>query len=248
MPDPTRDQDTPAPAPSLALFIPAYNEEPTIASSVQRALAVLEANFARFELIVVDDGSTDGTSRVLAPLLSDRVRVRRFDPGHSWRENLGHAMAESDADVVGFVDADLSPDIEALPRLVATLVAEQADVVTGSRYLPGSELTRRRYRKVASHGYSALIHVLFGTDIRDYQCGLKVFRRASYRTLHEAARYAGFFERGWFWDAELLIRATLAGMRVIEMPIRWVESPRCSYVVATQIKLLGYILSFRTRV
>jgi glycosyltransferase involved in cell wall biosynthesis len=232
--------------PSVTIFIPVLNEEAIICQSVRKVASRLANRKGSWRIVVVDDGSTDRTVEVLLPLLSDTIRLSRSSKGNSWRENMGRAMAEADTDVVGFVDADLSPDIETLPVLIDALV-DGADGAVGSRYLPDSRLERSGHRIAASYAYTTFLSLLFGRSVADYQCGLKVFRTQVFKHLAEVSRYEGPLLRGWFWDAEILIRAIRMGYRVVEVPITWIESPRSSYRLASQLRLIPYILAFRLR-
>jgi glycosyltransferase involved in cell wall biosynthesis len=232
--------------PSISVFVPAYNEGPRIRASVTTLEALLAGAFDRYEVVVVDDGSTDDTADQVLAVASAHVGLRRFSPGRSWRENLAVAMLEAASDVVAFVDADLSPDIGALPTLVAALQAG-ADVAVGSRRLAASECERRRLRKVVSAVYNGSLRWLFASPVHDCQCGLKAFRPAVLRRLVGEMGAPGRLRRGWFWDGELLIRARRAGYRVVEVPVRWLESPSSSYFLPAQVALIPYILWLRVR-
>lgn len=224
----------------VSCFIPAWNEERLIGSTVLRLDEVLRASAEGHEIIVVDDASTDNTARVVEALGMPHVRVALNDRGPSFRENLGRALLSGQGRVLMLVDADLAIAPEHVP-LVLQAVRSEADVAVGSRYLPESKTTRSLGRTVISHAYNATLRTFLGSTLRDHQCGLKAFRREVIAEVLPQMRADPEFRRGWFWDAEVLLRAHWAGRRVKEVPVRWSDRPDSRARIWTQYRIVPWI-------
>jgi glycosyltransferase involved in cell wall biosynthesis len=170
-------------------------------------------------ITVVDNASTDGVLRVAKEFAEcdDRVRVLHLD-----RKGRGHALrtawAYSDADVVVYMDVDLSTSLDALLPLVVPLVNGHSDIAIGSRLAPGARTVRSPRREVISRCYNAMIRLTHGTRFSDAQCGFKAARTDVIRPL-----LAHVADDGWFFDTELLLLAEHNGLRVHEVPVDWVE-------------------------
>ena len=128
--------------------------------------------------------------------------------------------AESDADVVAYMDVDLSTDLDALLPLVAPLVSGHSDLAIGSRLDGRSRVVRGPKREVISRCYNTLLHVVLRTRFHDAQCGFKAGRRTTIQALLPAVQ-----DDGWFFDTELLVAAERAGLRIHEVPVDWVDDP-----------------------
>jgi hypothetical protein len=122
--------------------------------------------------------------------------------------------------VVAYTDVDLSTDLTALSPLVASVLSGYAEIAVGSRLLPGSRTTRGPKRELISRTYNRLLRVVLGARFRDAQCGFKAVRRDV-----AAALVPEVADQGWFFDTELLIRAERHGLRVVELPVEWVDDP-----------------------
>jgi hypothetical protein len=126
----------------------------------------------------------------------------------------------SDADVVAYMDVDLSTGLAALFPLVAPLLTGHAGIAVGSRLAPGASVTRCAKREVISRCYNRILRWSLGTRVRDAQCGFKAVRSDVARAL-----VPDIEDDGWFFDTELLIRAERRGVRIVEMPVDWVDDP-----------------------
>lgn len=199
----------------ISIIVPAYNEEMRLTRSLPRLVETLSC-FPDTEVIVVDDGSQDGTSSVAAEHLSGPLaKVMRLP----WQSGKGAAVrmgvSVATGEVVVFMDADLATDLRDLPKLLKDL--DDAEVVVGSRTLSGAVVTDRSgLRALASRAFSGFIIRQVGLPVSDPQCGFKAFRAPVAKLLFGMSRTDGFA-----FDVEILALANLLGFRVIEIPVRW---------------------------
>jgi len=215
---------------SVDVVIPVYNEEHVLAPTIETLRQFIGQHPGHsWRIVVADNGSTDGTLR-LAETLSDQhpdvsyVHLPQKGRGRALRA----AWLASDADIVSFMDVDLSTDLSALPLLVAAIVDEGYDVAIGSRLAPGSETTRSFRRELISRAYNRLIKAMFFTRFSDAQCGFKALSR---QAAHELLLHVK--NEHWFLDTELLILAEKGGYRIKDIPVRWVEDPDSRVRVAS---------------
>jgi dolichyl-phosphate beta-glucosyltransferase len=210
----------PAP-PALSVIIPAYNEQDRLPQHLGPMLAYLREHYPSFELIVVDDGSTDQTAaRVRAALGGEpRARLLAYQPnrgkGYAVRTGVGASRGTS----LVFLDADHSTPIEEVPRALACLA--QADVVIGSRDLPGARIhvPQPPFRRLASEIFKWTRIALVGLRrLSDTQCGFKAYRGAAARDLFARSQVDRFM-----FDVEVLYLAERAGLRIVEMPVEWTD-------------------------
>jgi hypothetical protein len=216
-PDPASD---PEPTVSVSVVLPAYNEADTIESTVATTIRHLET-FLRpgeFEVIVAEDGCDDRTPEIADRLAADDDRVRHL---HS-DERLGRggaleaAFDSARGDTLVYFDTDLATDLRHLEELVRRVRSGEADVATGSRWLPGNVADRPAKRGVPSRAYNGLVRTFLRSDIRDHQCGFKAISREAFGALEAEVE-----DSHWFWDTELLVRAQRAGYEVAEFPVEW---------------------------
>lgn len=200
----------------LEIVIPAYNE----ARIILQTLETLEQHLhslvdVHWHIIVAENGSTDGTSDLVEkrclPFVS-LLRIKAKGKGVAIRT----AGAQSTADILGFIDADLSVDPNCIPALLSR-IRDGADIVTGSRLLDTTHVHRGWLRTCSSKLFNSFSAYMLPIDIRDAQCGLK-FMNARGRQALTACK-----EDGWFLDIELLARAKKIGLRIDEVPITWEE-------------------------
>jgi glycosyltransferase involved in cell wall biosynthesis len=203
----------------LECFIPAYNEAVDLERNVLTLVAFCEGAWrGQFRVTIVENGSTDRTGEVAVRLAGSRaeigvVRVAEKGRGHALRQ----AFLASQARWLGYMDADLSTHLRALPEALQRLAAG-ADLVIGSRLIRGAHVRRRLYREALSRTYNGLIRTVFGSRIRDHQCGFKFLTRAVCSELVPCT-----YDRRWFFDTELLVLAERAGYRIDEIPVDWIE-------------------------
>jgi dolichyl-phosphate beta-glucosyltransferase len=198
----------------LDLCIPAYNEERIIVDSLNVISQTLGQAGVDHAITVVDNGSTDATSE--KALSVPRVSLRTLSERG---KGLAVVVAarESDADVFGFIDADLSADPADVPKLYAHLQSGKYDIVIGSRLMNTAIVERAFLRTLSSRLFNKIRSALLGIHAHDTQCGLKLM------TARGRAVLAACEETGWFFDLEFLARAEKEGLRILEVPVHWNE-------------------------
>jgi glycosyltransferase involved in cell wall biosynthesis len=199
-----------------------HNEERDLEPSVRRLHAYLEGFFPFPALVTIaDNASTDATPEIGARLAVElpAVRYLRLEKKGRGRA-LAAAWSESDADVVAYMDVDLSTGLEALLPLVAPLISGHSDLAIGSRLATGAHVRRGPRREVISRGYNLLLRLALGVRFHDAQCGFKAVRGDVARRLVPLV-----LDRSWFFDTELLVLAERAGLRIHEVPVDWIDDP-----------------------
>jgi glycosyltransferase involved in cell wall biosynthesis len=215
---------------SVDIVIPVYNEEHVLAQSVETLRQFLAQHPQHdWRIVVADNASTDGTLRLAEKLSDQHAEVSCVHlPQKGRGRALRHAWMASDAEIVSFMDVDLSTDISALPALIGAIADEGYDIAIGTRLASGSRTTRSFRREMISRVYNLLIKVMFFTRFSDAQCGFKAMSR---QAAHELLPHAQ--NEQWFLDTELLILAEKGGYRIKEIPVRWVEDPDSRVRVAS---------------
>jgi len=207
--------------PRVDVVIPVYNEVKVLEQSVMTTLDLFEKNPQYdWRVVIADNGSNDGTSELARSLDERFERVKALVLEVKGRGlALREAWLTSDAQIVSYMDVDLSTDILHLPELVAMVAERGCDVAIGSRLAKGSKTDRQLKREITSRGYVALIRMTFPRlRISDAQCGFKALNRRAVEAT------VPFIEnRMWFFDTEMLILAQQAGLKICELPVRWVE-------------------------
>ncbi len=204
---------------TVDLVIPVHDEQ----RSLPGCLEVLNRHLADFpfqySITVVDNASTDATLRVARELAAsiENVRVLHLD-----RKGRGLALrtawSRSDAEVVAYMDVDLSTGLDALLPLVASLVNGHSDLAVGTRLASGARTVRGSKRELISRCYNKIARWTHGARFSDAQCGFKAARADVVQPLLEHVR-----DDSWFFDTELLLLAEHNGLRVQEVPVDWVE-------------------------
>ncbi|SEH70234.1 GtrA-like protein [Mycolicibacterium rutilum] len=219
--------------PVLDVVVPVYNEQADLGASVHRLHRHLQENFPfPARITIADNASDDDTPRVsaeLAAALSD-VRVVRLDQKGRGRA-LHTVWSQSDAQVLAYMDVDLSTDLNALAPLVASLISGHSDLAIGTRLGRGARVVRGTKREVISRCYNLILKSALATGFSDAQCGFKAIRADVAQLLlpHVA-------DTGWFFDTELLVLAERSGLRIHEVPVDWVDDPDSRVdIVATAV-------------
>ena len=213
------------------------NEEVALPQSVATLHRYLSADLGGYDwrIVIVDNGSTDATLSVARQLSQDYPHVGCVSLHERGRGRaLRKAWLESDANVLAYMDVDLSTELGALAKLVRAIDREGYDLAIGSRLKRGARVVGRPLqRELISRIYSLMVRSMFHRgvlllDIRDFQCGFKAISRVAARELLPLVR-----DNGWFFDTELLILAAKRGYRIKSVPVKWEDDPKSSVNVAT---------------
>ncbi len=206
--------------PRADIVIPVLNEAHVLEKSVETVRAFLGEHVPyAWQVLIVDNGSTDGTDVVGRRLADQYPDVRYLHLNQRGRGRaLRYAWTRSDAEVVCYTDVDLSTELEAFPKLIDAILQEGYDVATGSRLLRASRTTRSSSREFISRTYNLLIKAVLWTSFSDAQCGFKaVSRRAVNEVIPQIK------DESWFFDTELLVLAEKQGYRIKDIPVQWIE-------------------------
>lgn len=203
----------------ISIVIPAYNESARLGRTLDRVLNFIREREWDAEVIVVDDGSSDGTADLVrAYAQRDGIVSLVQNPGnrgkgYSVRNGVLHARGAT----ILFSDADLSSPIEEAPKLIEALNAG-ADIAIGSRWIRSELQTQRQSvaRQVMGRGFNLLLRMLLGLSFKDTQCGFKAFRRGAAHALFPMQSV-----EGWGFDPEILFLASRMGFKVAEVPVVW---------------------------
>jgi glycosyltransferase involved in cell wall biosynthesis len=201
----------------LSILMPAYNEAHSIAENVSETVETMHGLGLDFEIVVIDDGSLDGTHAAASNALRawpDHVRVVRC----SRNEGKGNALicgtCYAKGDYVAFLDADMDLHPEQLASFFAIMEARNADAVIGSKFHPASKVDYPPVRRLYSFFYYMLVRTLFGLPVRDTQTGIKLFKRVVLDRVLPRVLVKRFA-----FDLELLANVHHFGYRIVEAPV-----------------------------
>ena len=218
-----------AAGPDLSIIIPSYNEESRLPATLERIAEYLADSGIKAEVVVVDDGSKDGTAAVAEYFCIKIPTLRVISNGANRGKgySVRHGMQEARGRIALFTDADLSAPIEEAGKLIDAL--ETFDVAIGSRAMDRSLISVHEspFREFAGIIFNKIVRIILWLPFVDTQCGFKAFRRERCGIVFEQQR----IERFGF-DPELLYLARHHGLRAVEIPVRWGHSP------ATKVSML----------
>lgn len=218
----------------VSVIFPAYNEANKIEVAVERTIGILNKNKinASYEIIIAEDGSTDGTDKIAKNLAEKFEAVKHIhsDVRLGRGGALKNAFKNASGEIMVYMDVDLATDIEQLDELIGS-IREGYDFATGSRMLQESKTKRTWKRSIASKGYNFLIRTLLRSKIKDHQCGFKSFKREPLFDLLDEIK-----DQHWFWDTELLVRAQRKSYRIKEFPVNW------AHTGATKVDLIKDVI------
>lgn len=210
---------------TITIAIPVFNEEAQLAASVHKLDQFLKQHSSwSGELVIADNGSTDRTCEIARELDHECARVRVCHLDQKGRGRALRAVWErSEADILAYMDVDLSTDLAAFPPMVEALASGQWDIGTGTRLHPRSVTRRCLKREILSRGYNWLLRASLRVPFSDAQCGFKAITRAAARSLLPLVE-----DNEWFFDTELLVIGQRLGYRIYEQPVTWTEDPGSS--------------------
>ena len=232
--------------PELSVVVPCYNEEQRLPRTIEQIERYLDARGAAYELILVDDGSTDGTRALMdsAAAAHASVRIESLPRNRGKGRALAEGVAAARGARILVTDADLSTPIEELEKLEAALHTG-AGVAIASRALKGSrvEVSQPIYRVFMGKVFNLIVQLVLLPGIWDTQCGFKLFRAD---VAHEA--FVGLTTDGFGYDPEVLYRVKKRGVRIAEVPVVWRNSIETKVSpVRSSLDMLRHVVQLRLR-
>jgi glycosyltransferase involved in cell wall biosynthesis len=208
--------------PTVEIAIPVHNEQAALEGSVRRLDAFCREHLPySFGIVIADNASADRTREIgeaLAAALPSVTYLHLTEKGRG--RALRRVWSRSDADVLAYMDVDLSTGLEALLPLVAPLISGHSDLAIGTRLARGARVVRGPRREVISRAYNRLLRLSLRSRFSDAQCGFKAGRASTIKALLPRVE-----DQAWFFDTELLVLAERAGLRIHEVPVDWVDDP-----------------------
>jgi glycosyltransferase involved in cell wall biosynthesis len=228
---------------TVDVMIPVLNE----AHVLERSVRAVHDHFSAqvplsWQIVIVENGSTDGTAAVARRLCEELPRVDVVvltQPGRG--RALRMAWTRSTADIVSYTDVDLSTALSGFPELFGALIDGGYDLAVGSRLAPGARTTRSFKRQIISRGYNALLKLMLGVRFSDAQTGFKAVTREVVQRVLPLVE-----DQSWFLDTEMLVIAERLGYRIADLPVEWIEDDDSRVkIVKTAIEDVRGILRLR---
>ncbi len=205
----------------VTIVLPAFNEAKRLRKAVEEVKRWMDKTGYDYEIVIAEDGSTDGTDKIASELAREDPKVKHLhsDERLGRGKALTRAFKQAEGDVLVYLDVDLSTDMRHLKELIDAIAKEGYDFATGSRLMKESQAERPFKRDFASKVYNFLVRFMLGSKLRDHQCGFKAFRKSAVLSLLDDVK-----DNHWFWDTEVLVLAQRRGFKVKEIPVRWKQS------------------------
>jgi len=207
--------------PSVEIVIPVLNEEEVLEESMKKLHSYLDKNCPiPWQITIFSNGSTDSTVEIGSRLAKRSSRIKfKHIPERGKAKTYRLSWPYSKASIVGFMDADLSTELDAFPKCMDAIINGEADIAIGNRFGKGAVVKRSLSREFLSRGYNLLIKMIFpGNKIRDAHCGFKFLRREVAELLLPHIK-----NERWFFDTEFLMYAQQVGYGIAQITVRWAE-------------------------
>lgn len=232
--------------PHLSVVVPAYNEEHRLGDALDRIVAYLSERGLDADIVVVDDGSGDGTATVAEEHLRNyRGQVLRNDENRGKGYSVRRGVLAAEGRFVLLTDADLSAPIEEHAKLAEVARDRDLDIVIGSRSVAGSKIEKRQplIRVAMGKTFNKLVRLVTGLPFNDTQCGFKLMDRERTRPIWERMVVDRFS-----FDVELLFLASRFGLKIAEIPVRWSDDPQTKVgLFGDPIKMFADLIRIRWR-
>lgn len=221
----------------ISVVLPAHNE----ANRLKRCVRAVESSLRKYnyEIIIAEDGSTDGTERIAAKLASEKIKLINHRKKLGRGSALKNAFRIATGNIICYLDVDLATDAKYLPKLIN--YAKKFDVAFGSRYMRGSSVRRPIVRNFVSRFYNSFVRVIIGCDVHDTQIGFKAFSKK-----FVDKEIMNIDEKSWAWDTVVIVNACKKNYSVKEFPVKWVETKnkRTSATrLLSDVKIHGRVLA-----
>lgn len=219
----------------VSAIIPAFNESGKIINAIEKTAAYFETEKLEYEIIVVNDGSSDNSLALLRAFSEKNSKIKIISLAKNYGK--GYAVKTGMMNAVGtyriFFDADLSVPLETVKTFLNTLKNNSADVVIGTRKTKGAVITKKQpfYREFLGKGFSKITNIILGTNYSDITCGFKCFKEESAKKIFSRQKI-----NRWSFDSEILFLAKKLNYRVAEIPVVWKNNP------ATKVKVIRDIV------
>jgi glycosyltransferase involved in cell wall biosynthesis len=203
--------------PEVTAIIPVYNDRQSLEIAIPRSLETLSKIAPEFEIIIAEDGSTDGSTEFARAYEKQdpRVRLLHQDVRQGRGKALNRAIREAKGSIVCYYDVDLATNMQHMEELIGA-IRNGYEISTGSRLLPQSDIVRTGGREIASRSYNFMVRSILGSTVFDHQCGFKAFNKERILPVLPTIR-----SNHWFWDTEILVRGQRMGFKVKEFPVHW---------------------------
>jgi len=236
--------ENPAQTIRLSIIIPAYNEELRLPPALKRIHAYLLAKNVGAEVLVIDDGSSDGTARIVKEAGVRYPEVKLVSNGKNRGKGFSvrQGMLQARGEIALFTDADLSAPIEEADKLIAAISQQGCDGAIGSRAVRTMiQVQQSKLRQFAGIIFNRLVRLIARIDFIDTQCGFKAFRRERARIIFEQQRVERFG-----FDPEVLFLARRHGLNIVEVPVRWAHDPATKvHVFADSLRMFCDLFKIR---
>lgn len=225
----------------LSLILPCYNEAEHINKSVPKIISVLENSKHSYELILIDDKSTDNTAELMRKLCKQNPKIRLYF--HDKNQGRGATVTEglklAKGEIAGFIDIDLEISPGYIPEIVSKLKGDKTDVVVGRRYYPfGFFSINNLMRFLSTKTYSFIVKNILKLPIHDTESGYKFFKKNKILKILPKIK-----DKHWFWDTEIVARSISEGLRVEEMSVLFLRNPNKTSTVNLFSDTMRYLLA-----
>ena len=230
----------------ISILLPAYNEAAQIEKCVREVEAAVKSFSKSYEIIVSEDGSTDGTNVIVAKMAKTNPNLVLLHSTNRLGKGKGikNALSKSKGKFITFMDVDLATDLKCLPQLLQ-VVKENGGMAIGSRHIEGSRVQRRISRTMFSLAYNFAVRLLFLDGVHDHQCGFKTMSREVAEAVLNGSQ-----SDGYFFDTEMIVRCKKLGFPVVEVAVQWSERDKGASKVnpVRDAKKIGLdLLTFRLK-